>query len=68
MSTCVPTHALLSALVRRITHDGVLPPESDFVALRQLGITREEILRAIEAQPVALSADARARALRVWSG
>ncbi len=47
MSSCVPTHALLSALVRRIRVEGFLPPRSDFAALLSLGISRDELLNAL---------------------
>lgn len=48
MSSCVPTHALLSALVRRIRVEGFVPPRSDFAALLALGITRDELMSALE--------------------
>ncbi|MFO0555413.1 MAG: hypothetical protein U0271_43955 [Polyangiaceae bacterium] len=47
MSSCIPTHALVSGLARRILHDGVLPPESDFAALLALRVPPEDILRAL---------------------
>lgn len=59
MSSCVPTHALLSALVRRIRVDGVLPPRSDFAALIALGITRDELLAALAPIDSAEAAQAR---------
>ncbi len=60
MSTCVPAHALLSALVRRVVVDGALPPESDFVALLRLGITQDEMLAAFAPHGSPLAERARA--------
>lgn len=65
MSTCIPTHALLSALVLRIRKDGVLPPESDFAALIALGITKAELLAALAPAQGPLGDDARSIVARL---
>ena len=66
MSCCVSTHAMLSALVRRVTVDGVLPPERDFEALRALGLSREEVVAAFARHHDPLALQARALVDRVW--
>jgi hypothetical protein len=68
MSTCVPTHALLSALVRRVVVDGVVPPRSDFAAVMALGITRAELLAAFAPHVTAAADEARATILELSDG
>ena len=47
MSSCAPAHALLSALALRVEREAFVPPERDLSALLALGITEEEIARAL---------------------
>ncbi len=68
MSRCVSTHAMLSALVRRVTVDGVLPPPSDFAALVSLGLSRAEILAAFAPHQTPLADQARALVARLGEG
>jgi len=65
MSTCIPTHALLSALVLRIRKDGVVPPASDFAALLALGISKAELGAALAPVDGPLGDEARAIVARL---
>lgn len=49
MGTCIPTHALLSALARRVEREGYVPLESDLTSLLALGIPAEEIAATLGA-------------------
>lgn len=60
LSCCINTHALVSGLARRVLHDGVVPPSSDFEALLRLGVAPADVLRALEGEsPAAIAARAR---------
>jgi hypothetical protein len=60
MSCCINTHALVSGLARRVLHDGVVPPASDFEALLTLGVPPADVALALEG-PSPAAAEARAR-------
>lgn len=46
MCHCISPQALLSALAGRAAREGYEPTRADFVAVLELGCTREEILAA----------------------
>jgi hypothetical protein len=68
VSTCVPTHALLSAIVRRIAGEGHVPSASDLRALLDLRLPEAEIAAAIEASGARVAAAALARLREVTGG
>lgn len=68
MSTCVPSHALLSALVRRIEKEAHVPPDGDIAALLDLGIPEAEIAAAIEPLRTGASSATLAALRRVAAG
>lgn len=47
MGTCVPAHALLSALARRAAREGYVPTEQDLGSLLSLGVSEREIAAAL---------------------
>jgi DNA-binding phage protein len=44
---CVTVHALLSALVRRVAHDGYAPTRAELATLLRAGCSREDLERAL---------------------
>ena len=47
MSTCINTHALVSALVSRIDNEGYRPTRADLVGLLGSGTKREDLEAAL---------------------
>jgi len=68
VGTCVPTHALLSALVRRLAHEGYVPSAADLRALLELGIPEAEIAAAIRASGASASGPALAVLVEAAAG